>query len=261
MNPATRIPVLMYHRVGIINSEAEARYCVSPDIFSTQMHALADKGFRAVPVDSFIPWLTGGPPLAQGDVVLTFDDGLLGVREHAQPVLAQLGWPFAVFLVADILGGVDEWNQQQLPNVANYPLLSPADVLEMQHLGCTFHSHTRTHTSLPTLDDDDLVSQLEGSRRSLERLLGRPVDCLAYPYGRVNDRVEAATRAAGYRAAFSVQPGFNRQHMNPFRIRRLDISGHDTVGMLLRKMHFGSNDGRLRNALGYYWRRVVNTMR
>ncbi len=125
----------------------------------------------------------------------------------------------------------------------------------MQRRGCSFHSHTRRHLSLPGLDDAALTAELAGSRAALAALLGEEDFYLAYPYGHVDDRVESAARAAGYKAAFSVQSGFNRRDVNPFRIRRLDVFGTDTPRMLLRKMQLGSNDGSLRGALGYYLRR------
>jgi len=41
-------------------------------------------------------------------------------------------------------------------------------------------------------------------------LLGREVDFLAYPFGHVDERVEAAPGSAGYRAAFSTSAGLQR---------------------------------------------------
>lgn len=257
MNTASRVVVLMYHRVGFARNDWEARYCVSPEGFSEHMQALASKGYRAVPEHTLVDWLAGGPPLPAGAFVLTFDDGFRGVREHALPVLEKLGWPCTVFLVSDLLGGEDTWTRSSNPDGATYPLLSAEEVLDMQVRGVSFHSHTRSHASLPTLDDGTLADQLDGSRATLANLLGHQVDFIAYPFGHLDERVEAATRAAGYRAAFSVQPGFNRQDVNPFRIRRLDVFGTDTPAMLLRKMRLGTNDGSLVNTLIYYWKQLV----
>lgn len=255
-----RVLVLMYHRVGEARNASEARYCVSPQGFADHMHALAGKGYRAVPAAALVDWLAGGPPLHAGAFVLTFDDGFRGVREHAQPILEALGWPFTVFLVSDLLGGEDVWTRTSNPNGATYPLLTSEEVLDMQRRGCSFQSHTRSHASLPTLDDEALREQLAGSRSELSALLGRPVDFLAHPFGHRDERVDAAVRAAGYRAAFSVQPGFNRKDVNPHRIRRLDVAGTDTPAMLLRKMRLGSNDGSLGKAMAYYWGRIAGRL-
>ena len=256
MTPATRVPVLMYHRVGDASNAWEARYAISQENFSAHMQALAGAGYHAVTIDRLVDWLADGEPLAEGAFLLTFDDGFYGVREHALPVLQQLGWPFTVFLVSDLIGGEDVWTRSSNPAGVVFPLLNADDIRDMQQRGCSFHSHTRSHPSLPKLDDAELAEQLRGSRAALAELLGHEARYIAYPFGHLDERVEAATRAAGYRAAFSTQPGFNRRGVNPFRIRRLDVYGTDTPTMLLRKLRFGSNDGTLFQAARYYLDRL-----
>jgi len=108
---ASRVPVLMYHRVGDVQNGWEARYAIGANAFAAHMRALADKGYRAVGVDALVEWLQGGPALPEGAIVVTFDDGFRGVREHALPVMEALGWPFTVFLVSDLIGRTDEWTR------------------------------------------------------------------------------------------------------------------------------------------------------
>jgi peptidoglycan/xylan/chitin deacetylase (PgdA/CDA1 family) len=256
MNTMTRVPVLMYHRVGMANNPWEARYAISPANFAAHMETLARKGYRAVAADALVDWLEGGPPLPAGAFVLTFDDGFRGVREHALPVLERMGWPFTVFLVSGLIGGEDVWTRAFNPDGTTYPLLDEAEIRDMLERGVSFHSHTRSHADLPTLGDVQLADQLASPRDALAKLVGHDVPYIAYPFGHVDERVEAATRAAGYRAAFSTQPGFNRRDVNPFRIRRLDVFGTDTPAMLLRKIKLGTNDGSLAHAARYYLSRL-----
>lgn len=256
MKQAVRVPVLMYHRVGQAHNDWEARYAISAANFAAHMRALARKGYHAIGIDAFLDWLEGGPPLPEGAMLVTFDDGFRGVREHALPVLESLGWPFTVFLVSDLIGGQDIWTRASNPSGQIYPLLDAAEIRDMQERGTSFHSHTRSHASLPSLDDGPLADQLAGSRQALAQLLGHDVTCIAYPFGHLDERVEAATSQAGYRAAFSTQPGFNRRDVNRFRIRRIDVFGTDTPAMLLRKIKLGSNDGSLGHATRYYFDRL-----
>ena len=256
MNPSSRIPVLMYHRVGPVHNAWEARYAILPEAFAMQMNALRRRGWRAVPTDALVSWLEGGPALPDDAIVVTFDDGFRGVLDHALPVMEALGWPFTIFLVSDLIGRDDAWTRASNPAGVTYPLLDADEILDMQRRGVSFHSHTRSHASLPTLDDAALADQLAGSRDRLAALLGHAVPYLAYPFGHVDERVEAATRAAGYRAAFSTRSGFNRQDADRYCIRRIDVYGTDTPAMLLRKIRFGSNDGSLAQVARYYVGRV-----
>jgi len=256
MSAPNGVIVLMYHRVGSARNAWEARYAVSPARFEAQMLALARRDLRPVSLESLSNWLEGGEPLPVGAFVLTFDDGFRGVREHALPALERLRWPFCVFLVSNQIGGEDAWTRSSNPDGVTYPLLRAEEILDMQRRGVSFYSHTCSHASLPELDDVRLHSELVDSRASLQQLLGRPVEYLAYPFGHLDERVTCAARSAGYRAAFSTQPGFNRRDVDRFRIRRIDVYGTDTPAMLLRKVRLGTNDGSLSKVADYYLNRV-----
>ncbi len=254
---AVRVPVLMYHRVGEANNDWERKYCVSPQRFADHMRTLMHTGWRAVSIEDFFAWLDGHAELPEQSFLLTFDDGFLGVHEHAAPVLAALGWPATVFLVSQLIGKRDDWCEAHNPSGVTYPLLDASHIRELRGQGFSFHSHTRNHADLPTLDDRQLHDQLAGSRTDLQALLGEEVAYLAYPYGHYDDRVLQAAQVAGYRAAFSVQPGFNRRDIDRFRLRRLDVFGTDSAAALRRKITLGSNDGSLGHSFRYGASRVL----
>lgn len=255
---AARVPVLMYHRVGDVADAAEARYAIPADRFRAHMEALARAGHCAVGIDALVDWLEGGRPVPDRSFVLTFDDGFAGVHKHAMPVLERLGWPLTVFLVSDLIGGHARWMEGSASREAHQRLLNAGEIREMQRRGCSFHSHSRTHPTLTRLDEARLESEVSESRQVLSGVLGVDVTYFAYPYGQVDERVESATRRAGYRAAFSTQSGFNRRGVDLFRIRRLDVFGTDTPAMLLRKIHLGCNDGSLAYAARYYLGRLLS---
>ncbi|AFL75875.1 polysaccharide deacetylase family protein [Thiocystis violascens] len=254
---ANRVPVLMYHRVGEPGSDWETRFAIPTCRFAAHMHALKQAGYQAISIDTLVEWLEGAPKLPAGAFLLTFDDGYRDVREHALPILERMNWPYTVFLVSKLIGGQDGWTLESNPSGGLHPLLNADEIRDMQQRGGSFHSHTRNHARLPSLHDAELTDQLASSRQDLRELLGRDVDYLAYPFGQVDDRVEAAAKAAGYRAAFSTQPGFNRTDVNRFRIRRLEVYGTDSPAMLLRKIHLGCNDGTLTYMIRYYFQRLV----
>ena len=78
----------------------------------------------------------------------------------------------------------------------------PADVRSLADAGMTIGFHTLTHPVLPLLPPDEMSEALVRGRRELEEACGRPVELLAYPHARSDDRVARAAKAAGYEAAF-----------------------------------------------------------
>jgi len=156
------------------------------------------------------------------------------------PCTDGIGLAVRVFLVTDLLGGVDRWHRNDGVLGGRQQLLGPADVAAMSQRGCSFHSHSCTHASLTGLPDAALARELSDSMAALASLVGPRDFYLAYPYGHVDARVSAAARAAGYKAGFSVLPGFNRPDVDPFRLRRIDVFGTDTPRELLRKIRYGT---------------------
>ena len=93
----------------------------------------------------------------------------------------------------------------------------------MTQPGFVVGAHTRTHPILSSLDPDAARAELEGSRRDLEHLVGRPVVDFAYPNGRFPDFNEETCRLVaetGYRSAVTTEPGTVRRGDDRLALRR-----------------------------------------
>lgn len=129
-----------------------------------------------------------------GLVGLTFDDGYTDFREHALPVLARFGFTATVFVIADLLGGANYWDQPGLRKT----LMTAEEIRHIAACGMEIGSHGRRHVSLTSLVGDDLVAEVAGSRAILQYLSGQDVSGFCYPYGHVDALAVNAVRAAGY---------------------------------------------------------------
>jgi peptidoglycan/xylan/chitin deacetylase (PgdA/CDA1 family) len=258
---AQRVTVLMYHRIDRPAVGDRGGYCVEPRQFAAQLDWLAAHDYRPCTITAFDRWFHGQAPLPLRSVLITFDDGFAGLHRHAMPLLAARGWPATVFLVSGLIGQHDLWTSKEFGTAGSNALLNKAQISEMASHGFEFHSHSRTHPDLTTLNDLELEAQIQGSRHDLQALLGTPVNYFAYPFGRFDARVHLAIQAAGYRLAFSVNPGFNRAGGDALAVRRLDILGPDSRTRFGRKVAMGTNDGSLGNQLRYLARRFTARLR
>ena len=88
-------------------------------------------------------------------------------------------------------------------------------------------AHGHRHLALASAHDEALQDELVQPRALLREVCGSSfVDVMSYPFGRapyVDERVERAARAAGYRAAFTAVPGVARPGDHMFRLPRLPI--------------------------------------
>jgi peptidoglycan/xylan/chitin deacetylase (PgdA/CDA1 family) len=139
-------------------------------------------------------------------IVMTFDDGFESFYTSALPRLQKYGFKTTVFPVAGYLGQRSTWDT--LPPQVH---LTKEQVREIAVMGHEIGSHTVTHANLTLLSDADLSSELSRSKSILEDITGKPVTSLSFPFGRWNQRVWQAARAAGYTAATSYAGGVGYQ--------------------------------------------------
>ena len=107
------------------------------------------------------------------------------------------------------------------------PIASWSELAELSSRGAAIGSHSRTHASLPELDDNTLGEELEQSLHELRGRIPNAAAMLAYPHGRNDERVRGVAAAAGYRVAFSTQPGRNGAGTDPYRLRRVELKEWD----------------------------------
>lgn len=154
-----------------------------------------------------------GDPSGADRVALTFDDGLAGLHEHAAPVLAEESAPATVFVTTDFVGKDNRW--PTLPPAApTIAMMSWEQLAELRDAGWAIEAHTATHPDLRKLSDDEIDAELARCDEALASRLGLQPRLFAYPYGYVDDRVEARVRP---RYDFSVTAEMGRV---PDRIAR-----------------------------------------
>jgi peptidoglycan/xylan/chitin deacetylase (PgdA/CDA1 family) len=251
--------ILCYHNVV---SGDEAARSATPSLhtslarFEFQMRWLA-RNYEIVRLRDFVERVEQGRQVRRL-AALTFDDGYAGVFTHAVPLLTSLGIPATVFVIAEAPGRSDAfwWDHPDLPpslaatgqrrlleelrgdehairettGLRSGPAacrgLRPADwplIATAARQGVDIGVHSATHRSLPRLTDEELQRELIMSRRIVERETGVTPEFFAYPYGLWDERVRAAVRAAGYRAAVTLDPGLNRVRADPWALRRINV--------------------------------------
>lgn len=193
---------LCYHGVSATWTDSLA---VRPERLREQVAWFLGRGYEPVTVRDAVR-----NPGSGNRLVITFDDALLSVYELALPLLEQLGAPATVYAVSQYAaeGAPMAWPEVarhlQTEHAGELAGMSVAQLQEVARKGWEVGSHTCTHPWLPKLDDAALAHELTASKAQLQELLALPVDTLAYPFGAHDERVAAATAAAGYEAAVTL---------------------------------------------------------
>jgi peptidoglycan/xylan/chitin deacetylase (PgdA/CDA1 family) len=230
------VPVLLYHAFD--DSGDGSRYVVTRRAFARQMRLLAWLRYRVIGFDDLARAIRDGTLPPRRAVAITIDDGYTDNLTVAYPILRRRRFPATIYLVSSKLGGTMDWGSEA--TLAGRPLLSAEEIGRLRDDPYVrFGAHTRTHCELPEISDEEVHAEISGSREDLARLLNRPADTFAYPYGAHDDRAAAAVLTAGFVGAGTTKPRLARPDDAPARIPRIEIFGSDSLPRFLTKLWFG----------------------
>jgi peptidoglycan/xylan/chitin deacetylase (PgdA/CDA1 family) len=187
--PDAPLPVLMYHNVA--DDPGSDRWTVATGEFRRQIAELKASGYQTIlPGDLF-----STRPLPPKPILLTFDDGCLGILENAEPVLREAGFRAVSFLITDKIAR----DAKSRKMYRAYPALVWKEIRAMRRRGTfVFGSHSRTHAK----SRSHQIPEAAQTRERFRARTGGDLLDYAYPHGRYTDAVVEAVREAGFRCAF-----------------------------------------------------------
>jgi len=231
--------VLCYHATS---ASWDHHLSVAPNALERQIRLLLARRYRAARAEDLIA--------GRGRLLhVTFDDAFESVLD-ALPALERLRIPATVFACTGLADRGRPFPAWKLTGPRNFTEsdLRTLDWDRLRNLserGVEVGSHTVSHPHLTQLSDLELERELRESREQLEAELGRRCRFVAYPFGDHDGRVRAATRNAGYEAAFAL-PGRSRP-FDAFGIPRIGIWRKDGLVRLVLKTSVTRHPiGRLR---------------
>jgi peptidoglycan/xylan/chitin deacetylase (PgdA/CDA1 family) len=223
--PHLDVPILLYHYVRTNPRPADRagfRLSVTPANFAAQIGLLRAGGAHTVSLAQLMRALQGLDRLPSHPVVLTFDDGYADFATVVAPLLAAQGMTATDFVVTGFLGRIG--------------YMSAVQVRQVEALGMTIGAHTAGHVDLTRLPPSIALAQMEVSRQRLQELTGATVDDFAYPYGRHNPDVDRMAAEAGFRDAVTTTGGEFQYLSQRFELRRLSVTGMDTMASFAAKV-------------------------
>ena len=222
------VPILVYHNLG---AQPKGRLVLGVDAFAEQMRYLKREGYHVATLAEFVDWTRLKRQLPKKSVVLTFDDGYHSFRDYAYPVLKKLGFPATLFVYTDYVG-------------AGRNALTWDELKSLTAEGFDVQAHSKTHGDLRRGSGENdaqyarrMQTELGEPPRLFQRQLGRGVQFLAYPYGRVDDDLLVRVREQGYAAAFTVRRESNASFVRPLEINRSQIYSEMTLEQFAKNLN------------------------
>lgn len=228
----TGIPCLTYHKLGPRPRGVRLKgLYVGSRLLERQLGELRRAGFSTVGPEK----LAGRNGNVKKHFALTFDDGFANVLRHGLGPLQRHGFRAIQFLVADRLGGNNEW--EVLEGEVREALMDAAQVRDWLAAGHEIGSHTLTHPHLTRLSPGESREEIFSSKKKLEDLFGVPIRHFCHPYGDWNAAVRDLVVEAGYETACTTEFGVNDATTTPFELRRI-TARHQSISFKALKARF-----------------------
>jgi peptidoglycan/xylan/chitin deacetylase (PgdA/CDA1 family) len=210
---SNKIPVLMYHS---IDYEKGNELRIPKEKFREQMKYLKDEGFTPLSLDELYSHILLGTKIPQKPIVITLDDGYVDNYTNAYPVLKEFGFKAVVFMITNMMNSSSAY-------------LSSDQIKEMDKEGISIESHTVSHPKLDQLSYEEQIKELKDSKEELEKVLGRNVKYIAYPYGKFNKNTLKAVDEVGYKMAFSTESGLANKSNGVYKLHRIYVSNKHNI--------------------------------
>lgn len=214
-----KIPILMYHRISSqINWDDphEPHLTVSPETFEKQIKYLNKMNSNFLNPEEIAQIISGQIPFPKNPVMVTFDDGYENVFQNVFPVIKKYKVKATAFIITDTIDSHE----------FGHAYLNSKEIKEMANQGFSFGSHAKTHSKLDELDNKEVMKELKESKEKLEKIIGKSIISICYPFGNYNCDVIEKARQLGYLIGFSTVAGKIQEKNRPFELKRIYVGEH-----------------------------------
>lgn len=231
---SSAFPIFIYHAVAQPPRRGQPlrSLYVHPDDFRCQMQWLKRLGYQGLSMRDATPYLEGKK---QGKIaVLTFDDGFVNCYHHALPVLNQLGFTATNYIVANQIGGCNQWDTAH--GAAEIACMNKDQLRDWAAQGHEIGAHTLDHIYLPDATMQEAERQITGCKQVLEEIMDTEISNFCYPYGGETPAIRDMVKKAGFRYATTTKRGRARPGDDPFGLSRRFIRRSDNGLLFLKKL-------------------------
>ena len=216
--PTQDIPILMYH--DIAENPGNDVWTVSTDEFRRHIADLKAAGYRTLlpkDITRFYRWKFWLP---RKPVLITFDDGLLSVKTHAEPILRDAGFQAISYLITGYIADTPAERMKY----RTYDCLTWEEVNDLISRGTfAFGIHSHSHSPQPAR----LALEVGECRHIFKRKTGIRTRDFCYPHGSSPDVLRQAVTHGGYWTAMICEDKLFTLAPNTdlFRIPRVSVYG------------------------------------
>lgn len=260
------VPVFMYHEFvtqqDLDSGVAFDEYAIYRDDFEQDLIWLRNHGYTAITTGELVDYLEGRGTMPKKPVILTIDDGKLGVYKNAYPLLKQYKMKADLALIGEEIDNATANPQARENDPAPYCTwdeikeMSDSGVIEM--ISHTYYLHAYINgnrqgansaegeTEVQFLMDAHQDSQTMQDK--LKEVTGRGTVTLSYPYSIRSQVSDQTWMDCGYKMMVAGNDDAARKTFTNYFVQEAGINEHSALVRRMVRMNGTSIDVYLRNA-------------
>lgn len=160
-----RLECLCLHEVGYRGDALS----ITPEQFRHLLQEIKAEGYTFIDANDLKLIKDGRMKQPKKAMFLSFDDGYADNYENAYPIIRQEGAKATFFLISSMIGQPGR--------------MSSGQIQEMLDGGMAIGSHTVNHEMLDKITDEQVTTEMEQSKESLQEMFNEPIYAIAYPGG------------------------------------------------------------------------------
>lgn len=238
-----KIAIFAYHK--IVSAEIKEKcfkdnpYVDTIDNFEKQIRYLSEHNYRTLSMEEYIDWKNKKIEVPLKSVLITIDDGDLGIYYEILPILKKYNIKATYFIIGIF---IKKESSPYIPNVKQILGMDLIEKIKEEYPNLEMQSHSYDlHRQDKNQNAIVLSTSYEDIKKDFEKMDIYNNKAFAYPYGVKTDDVEKVLKEKGYKLAFLLgKSSLSSREDDDYAIKRISIDNNTTMrrfeGWLLKEI-------------------------
>jgi peptidoglycan/xylan/chitin deacetylase (PgdA/CDA1 family) len=215
----TKVPIVMYHS---ITEKSDNIYQISAKDFDSQLKYLKDNGYTTLTLEQYYELMRKPDNSIKKPILITFDDGWLDNYTIALPILKKYDFKATIFIPSSF--------------VDNPGRVSTEQVRKLIAEGIDIAIHGLNHERMQDYNYYEQYEIIKEAKEKLGKIANKKIDYYAYAYGSFDINTISICERLGFKIGFSSLEGISTNIDNPYAVKRIFLSGEDTLDNFINKI-------------------------
>ena len=221
-------PILAFHNVTDSLKKDPYGLTVNTLVFEKKLQDINEHKYNTLFVSEVAAYLAKGENIPKDAVALTFDDGKENFYTNVFPLLKKYNIKASLYIIT---------------GVRSVHYLSESQIKEIDQSGLVeIGSHTVYHQRMSKLPEERQLKELKDSKKYLEKLLGKEITVICYPYGDHSDLTKQLSKQVGYKYGLNFDKVPVVDSADMFEIDRVGVFPELNISKYLEKLNIKNHN-------------------